>query len=96
MTEPSDTHVNVSVGVPEPGTLNTPHITINLEADVDVTLMDNEELKRLLTMAAVTGWGAAFDFVLNVAEQWRANGVAISENFPASWIEYRSHSGDAR
>ena len=101
MLEPNTT-IRLTMGIPEPGLDNNVEVDISIELsdviDPDSPLdsytvtMTVEELMRLLTMAATTGWGSAFHFLQTVTERWRGNAVAQNEELPGVHLDLKLHA----
>ena len=78
--------MRIRVGIPVPGLDNTPEIEVFL-AESNNGLYDIDEVARLINVAVVSGWCAAFDFVHSNTEQWRANAVAHAEKLRSVALE---------
>ena len=78
--------MRIRVGIPVPGLDNIPEIEIFL-TETSNGLYEMDEVARLVNVAAVSGWSAAFGFVHSNTEQWRAKAIAHAEQLRSVALE---------
>ena len=78
--------VRLRVGIPDPGWENIPDVIIEFVEEYSGPF-ERDEVAKLLRMAVVQGWAAAFDYVHTNTGTWRANAIAHAEHIPGTFFE---------
>ena len=78
--------VRLQVGIPNPGEMNIPDVIIEF-IDEHKASFEMDEVARLMRLAIVQGWAAAFDYMHTSTGIWRANAVAHAEHIPGASLE---------
>ena len=78
--------VRLRVGIPDPGKENIPDVIVEFAEEYSGPF-EMDEVAKLLRMAVVQGWAAAFDYVHTNTGIWRANAIAHAEHIPGTFFE---------